>query len=282
MNEIAAAFVSACRDEIEAPKPGNVHIFADGHGMTVDDFLQSAEAAAPALCDSQLPVGLRIFAAVEATIAAVAKNTNLGIILLCAPLAAAALKGGDLRESLRAALAGLTREDASYAFKAILRAEPAGLGTTTRNDVRDGAKVTLLEAMREAARRDKIAYQYAFDFSDIFDTGMESLRDAQGRCWQAPWPAASAYLAFLARFPDSHIARKYGQEASIRVQTEALEVRKRFMNAANPEDWLQDLLTFDKRLKTLGLNPGTSADLTVASLFAEKLTRVLINRSNNG
>src|SRR5262249_11608174 len=117
MNEIAAAFVAACRDEIEAPKPGNVHIFAEGHGMTVDDFLQSAEAAAPALCDTGAPIGLRIFAAIDATFAAVKKNTNLGIILLCAPLAAASEKGGGLRESLKETLLGLTREDACLAFK---------------------------------------------------------------------------------------------------------------------------------------------------------------------
>ena len=43
----ASAFAAACRDEVEAPKPGNVHVFADGHGMMVRDFLRSAEAAAP-------------------------------------------------------------------------------------------------------------------------------------------------------------------------------------------------------------------------------------------
>jgi triphosphoribosyl-dephospho-CoA synthase len=281
MNEIAEAFVAACRDEIEAPKPGNVHIFADGHGMTVDDFLQSAEAAAPALCNPGVPVGSRILAAVEATFAAVAKNTNLGIILLCAPLAAAAGRGGEFRASLKATLAGLTREDASDAFKAILRAGPAGLGTATRHDVRNGANVTLLEAMREAAGRDRIAYQYTSDFSDIFETGMKNLAAAAEKGWRPPWPATSAYLAFLALFPDSHIARKYGREASIRVQGEAAGLCERFMNLANPEERLQDLLVFDKRLKTLGLNPGTSADLTVASLFAERLTRVLINQPNN-
>ena len=93
VNAIAEAFIAACRDEIEAPKPGNVHVFADGHGMTVTDFLRSAEAAAPALSNPSLPVGARILAAVEATFAAAGMNTNLGIILLCAPLAAAAETG---------------------------------------------------------------------------------------------------------------------------------------------------------------------------------------------
>ena len=93
---------------------------------------------------------------------------------------------------------------------------------------------------------------------------------------------AAVYLAFLAGFPDSHIARKNGPEAAASVQIEALEARKRFMNAANPAETLQDLLRFDRRLKARGLNPGTSADLTVASVFADRLTRILINRRNDG
>jgi triphosphoribosyl-dephospho-CoA synthase len=281
MNEIAAAFVAACRDEIEAPKPGNVHIFAEGHGMTVDDFLQSAEAAAPALCDAGAPIGLRIFAAIEATFAAVNKNTNLGIVLLCAPLAAAAQKSGPLRESLKEVLSGLTREDACLAFKAIVRANPAGLGSASRHDVHDRASVTLLEAMREASLRDKVAYQYSSDFEDVFGTGLTALR-AVANGWQAPWPQTIAYLAFLARFPDSHIVRKNGEGSAKFVQREAAVLHKRLMDAANPAECLEDLLDFDKYLKKLGLNPGTTADLTVASVFAERLIRGLINRPNNG
>ncbi|HEY4846864.1 MAG TPA: triphosphoribosyl-dephospho-CoA synthase [Methylocella sp.] len=282
MNEIAEAFIASCRDEIEAPKPGNVHVFAEGHGMTAHDFLRSAEAAAPALSNSALPVGARILAAVEATFAAVGMNTNLGIVLLCAPLAAAAQRGGDLRESVKQTVAGLTRLDAESAFKAILHAAPAGLGTAFRHDVRGPADVTLLEAMREAAGRDRVAFQYTSDFTDIFETGMGTLASARASGWPAPWPVAAVYLAFLAGFPDSHIARRNGPEAAARVQIEALEVRKRLMNAANPAETLQDLLSFDRRIKAWGLNPGTSADLTVASVFADRLTRILINRRNNG
>ena len=98
---IAAAFVAACRDELDAPKPGNVHVFADGHRMTAADFVRSAQAAAGPLTASGARVGLRILRAVEATHAAVGTNTNLGIILLCAPLAAAAEhQPADLRGAL--------------------------------------------------------------------------------------------------------------------------------------------------------------------------------------
>ena len=282
MNGIAEAFIAACRDEIEAPKPGNVHVFADGHGMSARDFLMSAEAAAPGLSTPSSPVGARILAAVEATFAAVGMNTNLGIILLCAPLAAAAETGADLHKALRMTLAGLTRADAAATFQAILRASPAGLGTAPRHDVHGSADVTLLEAMREAAGRDRIAFQYTFDFVDIFETGRKALADARARRWAAPWPVVGVYLAFLAGFPDSHIARKHGLDAAARVQGEARDALERSMNAAHPEDMLPELLTFDRRLKAAGLNPGTSADLTVARLFADRLTRILINRRNDG
>ena len=33
------AYYNACMAEIQALKPGNVHMFADGHGMTVQDFI---------------------------------------------------------------------------------------------------------------------------------------------------------------------------------------------------------------------------------------------------
>jgi len=114
--EIAEAFIAACRDEIEAPKPGNVHIFASGHGMQADHFLRSAEAAAPSLCDPASCIGARVLGAVEATFAAVGMNTNLGILLLCAPLAAAGEKANDLRTNVKEVLAGLTRLVAVAAF----------------------------------------------------------------------------------------------------------------------------------------------------------------------
>lgn len=286
MNPIAEAFIASCRDEIEAPKPGNVHIFADGHGMTAADFLKSAEAAAPFLCDSSQSVGRRILAAVEATWAAAGMNTNLGIILLCAPLAAAAqmsmeTNAIDLLASLHEILVGLTRADAQAAFQAILLASPAGLGQSARHDVRGPVNATLLEAMRESAGRDKIAFQYTFDFIDVFETGLCALDAARAARWPPPWPAARVYLEFLADFPDSHITRKHGPDAAAQVQAEASGLRARLNRRLDPSPLLPDLMAFDHRLKALQLNPGTSADLTVATVFAKRLTRILIQRRND-
>ncbi len=70
-------------------KPGNVSLHSAGHDMRAQQFLDSARASAPALFDPRAGVGARIEAAVRATRAVAGCNTNLGILLLCAPLARA-------------------------------------------------------------------------------------------------------------------------------------------------------------------------------------------------
>jgi triphosphoribosyl-dephospho-CoA synthase len=278
--EIAEAFFAACRDEIEAPKPGNVHVFAAGHGMTKEDFLTSATAASAPLLAPGASVGARILGAVEATRAAVGMNTNLGILLLCGPLAAAAEKGGtDLQAALADVLKELNRNDAEQVFRAISLASPGGLGAVPRYDVRGPAEVGLREAMAEAADRDALALQYVSNFHDVFVTGLEALAAARKCGLKPPWPTVAIYLSFLAAFPDTHIGRKHGLPAAREVQSEASEMLSIFQ--ARHGDCLAELLAFDRRLKSRDRNPGTSADLTVATLFADRLSHILLKHRND-
>jgi triphosphoribosyl-dephospho-CoA synthase len=271
LNErIAAAFVAACRDELDAPKPGNVHVFADGHRMTADQFIRSAEAAAGPLCAPGTSVGARILGAVEATAAAVGTNTNLGIILLRAPLAAAAERQPhDLRSEVARVLAELDIEDARLAFRAIALASPAGLGRVERHDVHAPAQVSLRAAMAEAADRDRIAQQYASGFADIFTIGQDALAATRPR--EPTWATVAVYLAFLAAFPDTHIVRKHGLTVAEAVRDAAATFHARLQTAEDPSHLLPDLLSWDRALKEKAINPGTSADLTVATLFANRL-----------
>src|SRR5262249_53407824 len=178
---IAAAFRASCRDELDAPKPGNVHVLSPAGRKTPKDFLLSAEAAAAPLTVPHAPVGRRILAAVEATRAAVGSNTNLGIILLCAPLAAAAERElADLHEAVARVLRALDVADAELSFRAIVAAAPGGLGRAERHDVFEPASVTLRQAMAEAADRDRIARQYASDFDDVFTLGEPIFQAALG------------------------------------------------------------------------------------------------------
>ncbi|MEM7192580.1 MAG: triphosphoribosyl-dephospho-CoA synthase, partial [Pseudomonadota bacterium] len=92
---IATAFQGACLAELDALKPGNVHRFGNDQSNAngVADFEASAAAAAPIMGMDGLTVGERIEKAVAATREVVEHNTNLGIVLLAAPLAQAAFKG---------------------------------------------------------------------------------------------------------------------------------------------------------------------------------------------
>ena len=266
---IRTAYEDACRLEIEALKPGNVHIFADGHRMSADQFITSARVSAVPLADPELPVGRRILEAVRATRRSVGINTNLGIVLLSAPLAcAAAMAGRDLRANLDGVLQGMDMDDARAVFEAIALASPGGLGEAEENDVREAPKVSLLDAMRQAADRDSIARQYISVFEDRFAVGLPALEASLPR--GGMWPAVFAYMAFLARFPDSHVARKHGNETAGRVRDEAADV----LATLGGEDealQIQKLLEFDRKLKDHDINPGTSADLTVACLLVHLL-----------
>jgi triphosphoribosyl-dephospho-CoA synthetase len=153
--QVAAAFKAACLDELEAPKPGNVHVFASGHRMTAAEFVRSAEGGEP---------------------------------------------------ELEAALA---------------------------------------------------------------------------RGTEPKWATLSVYLEFLSAFPDSHIARKHGIATAEDICRAALRYQQRMRSAENPALLLTDLLTWDALLKERGINPGTSADLTVATLFAHRLRTILPSARNN-
>lgn len=269
---IAQAFEAACREELDAPKPGNVHIFAGGHRMTAEDFLRSAQAAAAPLAQAGAPVGQRILGAVEATFAAVGANTNLGIVLLCAPLAMAAeTPSADLRGSLARVLRELDVDDAALAFRAIVRASPAGLGHAEKHDVFATPTVTLREAMAEAGDRDRIALQYVSDFADVFELGEPLLASHLARSSDRRLATLATFLGFLAAFPDSHILRKHGAATAERICREAVALQAQVQAARHLDDSLPNLLAWDTELKQSGINPGTSADLTVATLFAHRL-----------
>jgi triphosphoribosyl-dephospho-CoA synthase len=271
---IARAYLTACRIELQSLKPGNVHVFADGHRMTVDDFEASAAASAPVIADPTLAVGERIYQAVQRTRDAVHSNTNLGIVLLCAPLAAAAQTSGmapisapRLRTSLRRVLGALDVADAERAFAAIRLAAPAGLGGSAEHDVNAPARVPLLEAMIAAQDRDRIAAQYATGFADVFELGVPRLAAGLARWSDIRWAATSTYLGLLAAFADSHVVRKHGTACAERMRRAAAPLDAELLTRADPAQMDAALMAFDTTLKVQGINPGTSADLTVASLF---------------
>lgn len=263
---VANAFIDACLLDVTAVKPGNVGLHGGGHGMRVEDFVRSARAAAPEIARPGLSVGERIARAISATHDAVGTNTNLGIVLLAAPIAQTALAPAG---SLDTVLAALTIEDAELAFGAIRLANPGGLGHSPRHDVHAPAQVTLLDAMREAAPRDRIALQYRDRFVDVLGTGHAALTSARERGFDWCRTATAIFLAFLSRYTDSHVERKLGRLEAGALQQAAAASRR--LADRDPKGHDGELERWDRALKSRGINPGTSADLTVATLFASFL-----------
>jgi triphosphoribosyl-dephospho-CoA synthase len=261
--EVAAAAQLACLLEVSAPKPGNVSPGRHFHDTSYEDFLASAVAIGPAFAAAgDRPLGATIRSAIEATNRWAGRNTNLGIVLLLAPLARAACRsGGTLRARVEQVLAETTVADAADVYDAIRLARPGGLGTASAEDVSGAPTVTLTEAMGLAADRDSVAREYVTGFAATFEIGAPAVRDARHR--RLRWPDASVYafLALLAAVPDTLIARKLGRAEAEQVSRRAAEMRR-----GGP----RELAAFDAELRDARntRNPGTTADLTCASLFA--------------
>jgi triphosphoribosyl-dephospho-CoA synthase len=273
---ISELFLAACRAELEALKPGNVHVHAAGHGMEVAQFEASAVASAPFIAAAGVGVGARILGAVEASFAAAGCNTNLGILLLCAPLAAAAEMPGDatLRDRLRVVLNGFDDSDAAAVFAAIRLANPGGLGAVPEHDVAAAPTVGLFEAMALGAARDRIAAAYVTDYADIFEFGVNVLASAMAHTDDRRLAVTTLHMAYLAYFPDSHITRKQGAAMAETVRGQAYALAPAWQPVAR-RNTLPKLLDFDAELKRLNVNPGTTADLVVGTLFAASMCDAL-------
>ena len=268
----ADAYLQACRLELEAFKPGNVSVHADGHDMCAEDFILSARYSAGPLTDFKMRLGQRIYEAVKNTRQSVGCNTNLGVILLTAPLLEAFVNQQtkqSLRASLQHVLNSCTVEDADWCFKAIRLASPGGLGESDHHDVNKPPVVGLLEAMRTAAERDQIALQYTSGYADIFEFALPLLTDNTHANVRAI--IEDVYLAILARWPDTHVARKFGLDKAREISRQAASLREQLKECRTEKQRNVLLRRADKAFKQAGINPGTSADLTVATLLTWQL-----------
>ncbi len=265
---VAAAAQLACVLEASAEKPGNItprHDFAD---TSYEDMLRSAIALGPELGRAaERGVGDTVLAAVQATRRVAGANTNLGIALLLAPLARAALLGAPLRERAEEVLGGLTLDDARAAFAAIRTAGAGGLDEPVEHDVHREPTLALREAMAIAAARDSVAAEYATGYALTFELGLPALAAALDD-GLGPRPATvQLFLTLLAAVPDTLVARKRGRGAAERVSAGAARV---LAGQATLEE-------FDASLRQDGnaLNPGTTADLVTAVLFVALLEGLL-------
>jgi triphosphoribosyl-dephospho-CoA synthase len=272
----------ACVLEAGAPKPGNVspgRPFAD---MRYEDFLVSAEAIArPLEGAGRRPLGETILRAVEATASRTRANTNLGIVLLLTPLARAAVwlldspvppdrdqRLRDLRAAVTGVLEETTVDDAGNAYRAIRLANPGGLGDAEEQDVAREPTVTLLEAMRLAADRDGIAREYASSYETTFERGVPALLNARADGLPMNDAIVEAYLMLLATNTDTHIARRGGDTLARHVS--GLAATALAAGGVRSDEGRMRIAAMDASLRDPRnlANPGTTADLMAATIFA--------------
>jgi triphosphoribosyl-dephospho-CoA synthase len=268
----------ACVLEASAEKPGNITPSHDFDDTSYEDMLRSGIALGPELGRAgERGVGETVLAAVRASRGVAGANTNLGIALLVAPLARAALtpSDGPLRQRLGEVLRALTLDDARSAYAAIRLAGAGGLDEPVEHDVRDEPRVALREAMAAAAQRDTVASEYVTDYAVTFELGLPALGHALREGLRPRDAIVELALRLLAAVPDTLIARKRGADAAGRVAAGARQVLA--AGGVRSARGRSALAGFDDALRQDGnaLNPGTTADLVTAVLFVALLEGVL-------
>ncbi|MCS7020385.1 MAG: triphosphoribosyl-dephospho-CoA synthase [Gemmataceae bacterium] len=264
----------ACIWEVLARKVGNVHRYRDFSDTALVDFLLSAAACAGPLCQSATPLGQRVYQAVMATRQVVRTNTNLGIILLLAPLVGLDYTGNWVTQ-LGTTLAASDIADSQAIYAAIRLAQPGGLGESPSEDVRTEPTRPVKEIMALAAERDQIARQYATGYADVVYFGLPLLAEKWRQWGRIEAAIIDCQLHWLATFPDSLIARKNGAEAATHVQRLAQEVLQRGGLTTSAGREAAQQLDATLRSGNHRLNPGTTADLITACLFIALRTRLL-------
>lgn len=257
----------ACLWEAAANKPGNVHRAADFDDVTFVDFATSALAIQPA-CDVAARgarLGRIVLEAITATRQAVGTNTNLGTVLLLAPLALAA---EPLPAGVATVLRGLDPQDAKLVYEAIRLAQPGGMGRVEEADLAGPPPDDLVAAMQLAADRDLVARQYAHDFAEVFGVAVPAIGEALAQSWPLAEAIVHAQLRLMSEFPDSLIARKCGPDVAR--QSAAMAAAALAAGRPGEEAYQRALADFDFWLRADGhrRNPGTTADLIAAGLFA--------------
>jgi triphosphoribosyl-dephospho-CoA synthase len=236
--------------------------------LTCEDFLRSADIIAPILAAAPvLGVGAAILDAVTKTHSFLGKNTNLGIVLLLAPLAAVPPEQ-TLTEGIGPVLAGTTVDDARLVYRAIRAAAPGGMGEAAEQDLSQEPTQSLVDVMRLAAGRDRIAYQYAHGFRDVLEFAAPALLEWSRRTSDWETAVIGLHLELMGAIPDTLIARKCGRDIAGESARRARQVLEAgWPDAAAGRDAFAEL---DRWLRGDGhrRNPGTTADLVAATLFA--------------
>lgn len=303
-NCLKALHISQCLQlaillEVSAEKPGNVNLTQSFEGTICQHFLASAVAAGPSfqeaaylgtqVAEGKLDAGeVGLGQLIKSCAADVNRwqrggNTILGTIMLLMPMAAAAgmtLSTKDfepdfslLRGNIDLVVKASTALDSVHLYEAVDIASPSGLNKAPDLDVNDPRSkerllkenVTLFDVFRIASAYDDVCAEWVSNYSVTFDLAFPYLTE-QLKSKPLNTAVVHTFLKILSERPDTFIARKVGKEKAAEVSAEAKAVLE--LGGLETAAGKTKLKEFDQKLRLTQnkCNPGTTADLTAATL----------------
>ncbi len=255
------------------PKPGNVDRIHDFEDVTYEHFLGSSVGLFPAFrkaASKEHNVGDLILNAVQASATwQRAGNCHFGAILLLIPLCAAASRSStipQLKANVKKIVESTTTIDAirfyeSFRSVNVRVQEKHYLDVNDPESVRNiqKQKLTLLDVMEISSSNDTIAKEWVEGFPRTFH-GAELFRRFEESGHGLNKSIVCLFLSLLSEAPDTLVAKKFGIGIALEVSAKATQALKN----GNIED-------FDKELIARRINPGTTADLVIGSLFVTLL-----------
>jgi triphosphoribosyl-dephospho-CoA synthase len=274
LDDLKSAYLFSCKKDIELIKPGNVNLLSSHKDTKAQDYLDSAILSSKELFNQNYSLGKRILESVNVTRSKVNVNTNLGIILLCAPVIQSYIDFNnlDLREGIKKTLSITSIKDTHDLCAAINISSPGGLGDSDMYDTASYPNASIKQIMNYSQEYDRISYQYSHNFSDIFDFIIPKLEFLNQRYESLDISLSLLFIEILAKIPDSHISRKFGDKIAKKTSNNARDLLKILDREHDPDYLAKALNNLDYEYKKKGINPGTTADLLVASLMIYKIS----------
>ena len=166
LDDLKSAYLFSCKKDIELIKPGNVNLLSSHKDTKAQDYLDSAILSSKELFNQNYSLGKRILESVNVTRSQVNVNTNLGIILLCAPVIQSYIDFDnlDLREGIKKTLSTTSIKDTHDLCAAINISSPGGLGDSDMYDTASYPNASIKQIMDYSQEYDRISYQYSHNF----------------------------------------------------------------------------------------------------------------------
>lgn len=266
------------------PKPGNVHRTRNYDDMVFEEFIISGIVIGDTIRKATKNVNIKnpslgkyILDAVKETDKWIKNNTNLGIVMMTIPIACATAISNnfdEIRFNVVKLMKSTSVEDACDLYDAINIANAGGMGNQDEYDVANESakeelranKQTMWDVLKISTPWDRLASELTSDMPVVFEIGFPTYHNLKKEV-SLNDACVLTFLKILSEVPDTLISRKYGDRKANEISNKAKDLLK----FKNNNEFKNKLKEFDDYLYKNKFNPGTTADLTAASIFVSYL-----------